>query len=109
MTKENQNREWTIEDLNAKHQSRPYNPLIASAFFRMGMIEPCRLAGKPQPILRYNLGGLWIEFTSPITNHLILKAKEKNNRTSSEIWHCCSKKDWNNPTNWHNQNWILES
>lgn len=30
---------WTVENLLGKHNSRPYNPLIANAFFRMGYIE----------------------------------------------------------------------
>ncbi len=30
---------WTIETLTAKHSSQPYNPDIANAFFRAGMIE----------------------------------------------------------------------
>ena len=31
--------DWTVETLFKKHRSRPYNPLIASAFFRAGYIE----------------------------------------------------------------------
>lgn len=31
--------DWTVETLLKKHRSRPYNPLIASAFFRAGYIE----------------------------------------------------------------------
>jgi predicted HTH transcriptional regulator len=30
---------WTVEDLFASHTSKPYNPLIAGAFFRSGQIE----------------------------------------------------------------------
>ena len=30
---------WTVEDLFAPHTSKPYNPLIAGAFFRSGQIE----------------------------------------------------------------------
>jgi ATP-dependent DNA helicase RecG len=30
---------WTIEDLKKKHKSKPHNPLLATAFFRSGMIE----------------------------------------------------------------------
>ena len=30
---------WTIEDLKGKHKSKPRNPLLATAFFRSGMIE----------------------------------------------------------------------
>jgi ATP-dependent DNA helicase RecG len=31
--------EWTVETLTQKHSSRPFNPDIANAFFRAGMIE----------------------------------------------------------------------
>ena len=31
--------DWTIDNLMSKHRSRPYNPLIANAFFRAGYIE----------------------------------------------------------------------
>lgn len=30
---------WTAETLMKRHQSRPYNPAIANAFFRAGYIE----------------------------------------------------------------------
>ncbi|RCV62837.1 ATP-dependent DNA helicase RecG [Methanophagales archaeon] len=30
---------WTIETLKQKHPSKPYNPDIANAFFRAGLIE----------------------------------------------------------------------
>ncbi|MBR3975633.1 MAG: putative DNA binding domain-containing protein [Clostridia bacterium] len=31
--------DWTVEDLLKQHKSRPYNPLIANAFYRAGFIE----------------------------------------------------------------------
>lgn len=31
--------DWTVENLLGKHNSRPYNPLIANTFFRAGYIE----------------------------------------------------------------------
>ncbi|MDR0827585.1 MAG: putative DNA binding domain-containing protein [Desulfovibrio sp.] len=51
---------WTVEDLMASHPSMPYNPLIASTFFRTGSIEiwgrgveriisACTREGKPSP------------------------------------------------------------
>jgi len=58
---------WTVNDLLSTHRSEPYNPMIASTFFRSGMIESwgrgiekitntCREAGKPDPAFefRYN-------------------------------------------------------
>jgi hypothetical protein len=55
------------------HSSRPYNPIIANAFFRAGEIEAwgrgiqqivdaCREAGAPEPTFDYVSGDLWIEF-----------------------------------------------
>lgn len=64
--KESQSIEW-------KHSSLPYNPEIANAFFRAGMIESwgrgierimavCKAEGVPQPELRYEQTGLWTVF-----------------------------------------------
>jgi len=52
---------WTVADLLLKHRSRPYNPKIASVFFRAGFIETwgrgierittaCKEAGKREPL-----------------------------------------------------------
>lgn len=57
-----------IEDLKKKHSSRPFNPLIASVFFKGGLIEAwgrgtinilneCLKAGLPEPIFEANSGG----------------------------------------------------
>ena len=65
--------DWTVERLKQKHSSVPSNPDIANAFFRAGMIEAwgrgielmekaCRAAGVPEPLLRYEQTGLWVEF-----------------------------------------------
>jgi len=65
---------WTIDKLNKKHSSHPFNPDIANAFFRAGQIESwgrgierifnaCKNAGTPLPSIRYDHGGLWVEFT----------------------------------------------
>ena len=64
---------WTVENLLAKHSSKPNNPDIANAFFRTGMIEAwgqgierimgtCRLAGVPLPELQVEGSGLWVIF-----------------------------------------------
>ncbi len=64
---------WTVATLLQKHSSQPFNPDIANAFFRAGMIEAwgrgiehmitaCLAAGVPAPLLRYESGGLWVEF-----------------------------------------------
>ncbi|MCM8539266.1 MAG: putative DNA binding domain-containing protein [Lentisphaeraceae bacterium] len=64
---------WTVENLLKKHSSQPYNPDIANAFFRAGMIESwgrgiekmytaCEEHGIEAPELDYEEGGLWITF-----------------------------------------------
>jgi ATP-dependent DNA helicase RecG len=65
--------DWTIERLIAKHPSQPYNPDVANALFRAGMIEAwgrgiekvmqaCDDRGMARPELRYEKPGLWVEF-----------------------------------------------
>ena len=52
---------WTLDNLLSQHESNPRNPLIASAFYRAGLIEAwgrgierimtsCHDEGKPEPI-----------------------------------------------------------
>lgn len=65
--------EWGIEKLLGKHNSRPYNPDIANAFFRAGEIETwgrgierivnaCKDAGVPKPDIKYTDGELLVIF-----------------------------------------------
>ncbi len=66
--------DWTVERLSHEHASRPYNPGIAYAFLRAGMIEArgrgigriasaCEAAGNPRPEWKIEPGGgLWLEF-----------------------------------------------
>jgi ATP-dependent DNA helicase RecG len=65
--------DWTVKKLLTKHASRPFNPGVASAFFRAGLIESwgrgvekmvaaCTDAGVPGPTFRAEEGGLWTEF-----------------------------------------------
>ncbi len=57
-----------------KHPSQPYNPDIANAFFRAGLIESwgrgvdvmvqaCLKYDSPAPVLRYEDSGFWVEFS----------------------------------------------
>ena len=66
---------WTIEDLFAPHTSKPFNPLIASTFFRSGQIEAwgrgvekiaeaCREWGKPEPFYKVRANEIMIGFNS---------------------------------------------
>ena len=67
---------WTVARLKDKHPSRPFNPDVANAFFRAGMIEAwgrgierileaCRSAEVPEPELRCESSGMWVEFRFP--------------------------------------------
>src|SRR5258706_1148705 len=64
--------DWTLEQLTAKHASVPYNPDIASVFFRAALLESwgrgidlirdaCLAHGSPPPVFRWD-NGLWMEF-----------------------------------------------
>ena len=65
---------WTADTLLGAHASRPFNPLIAAAFFRAGMIESwgrgiekifsaCAAAGCPKPLFQTAQGGLTLTFS----------------------------------------------
>ena len=64
---------WTVAKLKVKHPSRPYNPDIANAFFRSGLIESwgrgtikifneAKAAKTPVPIFRYEDNGFYVIF-----------------------------------------------
>lgn len=70
---------WTLATLLGKHSSQPYNPDVANAFFRAGMIElwgrgiehivdACHAEGAPTPEFRFEHGGLWVVFPYPADN-----------------------------------------
>jgi ATP-dependent DNA helicase RecG len=65
--------DWTVEKLLAKHASLPFNPDVANAFFRTGLIESwgrgiermvasCASAGLPEPTFECETTGLWTVF-----------------------------------------------
>jgi|GEM_PF-1776012 len=71
-----------------EHPSIPFNPDIAAAFFRAGLIEAwgrgtlkivreCREAGLPAPIFTYDLSGFRIEFKK--------EAGKSSEKSSDEI------------------------
>lgn len=68
--------DWKAEDLLEKHESKPFNPDVAYAFFRAGLVEArgrgidliladCRRAGVPAPELGFKRGGFWAVFRFP--------------------------------------------
>lgn len=65
--------DWNVGRLLGQHASYPFNPDIANAFFRAGMIESwgrgiekilesCAVAQVPPPKIQCEQGDLWIEF-----------------------------------------------
>ena len=82
---------WTVENLIKKHSSKPYNPDIANAFFRIGYIESwgrgtikiidkCTEAGLPEPKYYYEASDFWLEFRKDIYNEEYLQTLNLNNR-----------------------------
>jgi ATP-dependent DNA helicase RecG len=80
--------QWTVESLLGKHASQPFNPDLANAFFRAGLIEAwgrgierivqaCRQAGLPDPELRLEPTGLWTVF------HFAERGKRSGKETGS--------------------------
>ena len=82
---------WTVENLIKKHSSKPYNPDIANAFFRIGYIESwgrgtikiidkCTEASLPEPKYYYESSDFWLEFRKDIYNEEYLQSLNLNNR-----------------------------
>ena len=82
---------WTIDTLQEKHSSVPYNPDIANAFFRIGYIEAwghgirkmneyCVNAGLPLPLYYFRSSGFWVEFRKDIYYLEYLKNLGLNDR-----------------------------
>lgn len=91
---------FTIDTLFKKHPSIPYNPLIASAFFRAGYIEAwgrgiekitneCRLANVPLPEFDYQFPGLMVIFDAGDISHL----EEASTKTTYKVRRKASEKN----------------
>jgi ATP-dependent DNA helicase len=87
---------WTIDTLQEKHSSVPYNPDISNAFFRIGYIEAwgrgirkmneqCAKAGLPNPLYYYASSGFWVVFYKDIYNETDLREKGLNERQIKAI------------------------
>lgn len=70
---------WTLERLMGKHPSRPFNPLLANAFFRAGYIESwgrgiekikraCQEHGIALPEFDFGMPGLMLTFRANPTH-----------------------------------------
>lgn len=66
--------DWTVAKLKVKHPSRAYNPDIANAFFRSGLIESwgrgtikilneAKAAKIPVPVFKYDDSGFYVIFS----------------------------------------------
>jgi ATP-dependent DNA helicase RecG len=84
---------WTVEQLLLKHASKPFNPLIANAFFRAGMIESwgrgiekinqeCAAANVPLPEYRTDASGLMVQFHTGLMR--VEKTPQKMTEKTSE-------------------------
>jgi ATP-dependent DNA helicase RecG len=94
---------WTIDMLQQKHSSVPYNPDIANAFFRSGYVEAwgrgiekinelCTKAGLPLPLITYNHSGSWVEFRKDIYNADSLREKGLNERQIKAVLYVAENK-----------------
>ncbi|MCF8299153.1 MAG: putative DNA binding domain-containing protein [Saprospiraceae bacterium] len=86
----------TIEDLKKKHSSRPHNPILASAFFKGGLIEAwgrgtikiineCKKAGLPEPLIENVSGGISITIFKNSLDNKTLIDKGLSNRQIKAI------------------------
>ncbi|WP_340110975.1 ATP-binding protein [Maribellus mangrovi] len=83
--------DMTVEDLKKKHSSRPHNPILASAFFKGGLIEAwgrgtlkivdeCKKAGLPEPDIEVNSGGISVTIFKNIYSERHLKDRGLSER-----------------------------
>jgi ATP-dependent DNA helicase RecG len=87
---------WTIETLLEAHASKPFNPDIARAFFRIGyieswgrgisrMTEQCVEAGLPAPLYYFKSSGIWVEFRKDTYHEEHLLSLGLNERQTKAI------------------------
>lgn len=103
--------DWTVERLKTKHPSKPFNPDVANAFFRAGLIEAwgrgtiriineCKKAKVKVPVFKYDLSGFVIDFeydskesistaitlpANSIEENILLLIKENNQITIKQL------------------------
>jgi ATP-dependent DNA helicase RecG len=87
---------WTVEDLAMLHPSKPFNPDIASTFFRSGLIEAwgrgtikifkeCRAWKLPEPAFKYDLSGFYLDFFLPKSANKPRELRLPNTRLETVI------------------------
>ncbi|MDX9769265.1 MAG: ATP-binding protein [Tenuifilaceae bacterium] len=98
----------SIEDLKQKHSSRPYNPTIASVFFKGGLIEAwgrgtiniiseCVKVGLPEPIFESVFGGISVKLFKSYTEKQLIE-KGLNERQIKAVFYCRENEFINNST-----------
>jgi len=94
---------WTIDTLQKKHSSVPYNPDISNAFFRIGYIEAwgrgirkmnehCAEAKLPPPLYYYESSGFWVVFRKDTYNEQSLKELGLNDRQVKAVLYVKEKR-----------------
>jgi ATP-dependent DNA helicase RecG len=86
---------WSVQDLLTTHRSEPHNPMIASTFFRAGIIESwgrgirdindaCKTAGKREPTIEFKRGREFsvtfygdTDFTTNITTNITINENQR--------------------------------
>jgi ATP-dependent DNA helicase RecG len=79
--------QWTLQRLLGTHPSRPFNPLLANAFFRAGYIEAwgrgidrihreCRAHGIPAPQFEFDVAGVMVTFRASAKHVAATRAAE---------------------------------
>ncbi|MGQ9534930.1 MAG: ATP-binding protein [bacterium] len=87
---------WTVERLKEKHESRPFNPLIAKAFFWVKYIEEvgtgtnkiiewCREWGLPEPDFEFTGTSFVVTFRKSNITEEFLKSLDLNERDRKVI------------------------
>lgn len=87
---------WTVANLLKEHPSIPFNPDIATAFFRAGLIEAwgrgtlkilreCQNAGLPTPIFSYDPSGFRVEFQKRSEKRSEKKSEKRSEKRSEKI------------------------
>ena len=87
---------WTVERLKQKHSSVPFNPQIASTFFRAGIIEAwgrgtlkiineCLAQNLPEPVFEYEAPGFQISFSEPSNSGSVRGTERMSERMSERI------------------------
>ena len=88
----------TIDDLKEQHSSRPHNPILASSFFKGGLIEAwgrgtvkiineCKNAGLPEPKIENVFGGIQVTLFKNLLDKTKLIELGLNNRQIKAIEH----------------------